>query len=411
MEGGALPLGVAVGDIVDGRYELRREHGRGAAGVVFVAKQQLTGRDVVLKIVAPDLPRWRLPEWRARIAREARALAAVRHPGVVEIIDAGALEDGTPYIVMENLEGRTLEGLLAARGKLSAPVTVALASQICEALRAVHDAGIIHRDLKPSNVIVLPGRDGVETAKLIDFGMAQMRTDERITDVGALVGTPAYMAPEQLLAAEDIDRRVDVYALGVTMFECLTGDVPYQGPYARVILQACTDGPLPSLPAGTDPAVSAVVHRAMAKAREERFFTAPEFAAALRRLAVHLVPPSSGPSTAPEQRRRWRRAPYNTPVEITLANGTIDGRTEDISQGGLLVICWQPCEAGGRVSVRFALPIEGRVIRCDAHLRWARSADPARAVGPRALGLEFIDPSPELQASIEHYVRLMGEET
>jgi serine/threonine protein kinase len=421
-----MPGGVYVGNTIDGRYELRRDLGRGAGGVIFEAVHCFTGRRVALKVVAPDIPPAQLPELRARLAREARALAAVRHPGVVEILDGGVLEDGTPYIVMENLEGRTLEGLLTTRGKIPISDTIGLALQLCDALDAAHEAGVVHRDLKPGNVLIVRDRAIGERVKLVDFGIAQLRgpKEEKITGIGAIIGTAAYMAPEQLLAFGDIDLRADVYALGITMFECLTGNVPYLGTYPRVLLQACGEGPVARLPAEVDPLIAAVVERAMAKKRDERFASASEMSAALRSAAptaraqtAMLGPPATPRSATPAvpvvasvaQRRRAPRAPYVTPIRITLPEGGIDGRTEDISVGGMLVICREPCKVDVRVTVRFALPIEGHIVACDAHLRWARSARPDEADGPRALGLEFIEPTPELQASIARYTQLMGE--
>ncbi len=422
--------GLFVGNTVDGRYELRRDLGRGAGGLVFEARHCFTGRRVALKIVAPDVPRAQLTELRARLEREARALAAVRHPGVVEILDGGVLDDGTPYIVMENLEGRTLEGLLATRGRLSVENTISLALQLCAALEAAHDAGVIHRDLKPGNVLIVRDRDGLERVKLVDFGTAQIQIqgasqEAKLTAIGALVGTAAYMAPEQLLANDDIDARADVYGLGITMFECVTGNVPYPGPYPQVLLEACGEGPVPELPADVDPGVAAIVRRAIAKKREDRYPSCTEMASELRQatssvrgLTLLLGPPPlpkepGPPVEAPRappvaQRRRTPRAPYVTPVHITLPTGAIGGRTEDISEGGMLVICREPCQSNLRVTVRFALPLEGHVVSCHADLRWARSARPAETDGPRAMGLEFVDVPQDVRSSIAKYVRLMG---
>ncbi len=396
---------------------------------MFEARHLFTDRRVAVKIVAPDVPRAQLPEVRARLQREAQALAAVRHPGVVEILDGGVLADGAPYIVMENLEGRTLEGLLVTRGRLSPENTIALSSQLCDALDAAHQAGVIHRDLKPGNVLIVRDRDGVERVKLVDFGTAWIEgasKESKLTGVGAILGTAAYMAPEQLLAQDDVDQRADIYALGVSMFECLTGTVPYPGAYPRILLEVCGEGPVPELPAEVDPAIAGVVRRAMAKKRDERYSTAMEMAAALRAASswerartLLLGPPPlpkdpgapvvEAPAAPPvAQRRRWPRAPYVTPVHISLPVGAIDGRSEDISEGGMLVICREPCQSNLRVTVRFALPIEGHVVSCNADLRWARSARPAEADAPRAMGLEFVEAPPEVRSSIARYVLLMG---
>lgn len=417
---------ISIGMTVDGRYEVRRERGRGAAGLVYEAVHTFTGRSVVLKVVAPDVPRSQIGELRTRLVREARALAAVRHPRVVEVLDGGVLADGTPYIVMENLEGRTLGGLLLTRERLSKSITVALVLELCDALKAVHAAGLVHRDVKPDNVLVVRDLGGAEHVKLIDFGMAQVRSEDKLTRIGALIGTPQYMAPEQLLAA-DTDLRVDVYALGVTMFECLAGHVPYAGPYAQVVLQACSDGPVAALPADVDPALAAIVSRAIAKKRELRYSSTAEMAAAVLRanpgprqpmtlLGSPATPNASALASPGVQRRKWPRAPYMTPVVIKLSDRTVEARTEDISEGGLLVITHEPLVPDPRLSernvrgaVRFALPIEGLVVSSDAHLRWVRSQAGAGTSGPCALGLEFVDLSPPVRASIARYVELMGD--
>jgi len=419
----------APGDTIDGRYELRSDLGRGAGGVVFEARHQFTGRTVALKIVDPGVDRAQLAAVRARLVREARALAAAHHPGIVDVLDGGVLADGTPYFVMEKLEGRTLEGLLAARRKIAVEDAVAVGLQVCDALGAAHRADVVHRDLKPSNIFVVRERDGVERVKVVDFGTAQMASRdaaEKLTVSGALLGTPSYMAPEQLLAEPHIDRLADIYALGVTLVECVTGRVPYEGNYQKVLLQVCATTPPPPLRKifpELDPALAAVFQRAVAPKRADRFPSALEFARALhaavpaeRRRTTLLgappIPKFGPPEPAPaDPRRKMPRAPYVTPVSLAVGGGTVDGRTEDISEGGLLVITRQTCEPNQRATVRFASPIEGRVVTCEAHLRWVRAAPPEVANGARAIGLEFIDPSAEIKASIARYVAAMGEAT
>jgi serine/threonine protein kinase len=218
---------VQTGALLDGRYELRRVLGQGAEGTVFEAVHRFTGQRHAVKVASAPIPEGR--EWkRVRLLREARALGHIRHPNIVVITDAGVSE-GFPFVAMELLEGRSLESLLVTRGRFAVSDAVGAALQVCGALNAAHTVGVLHRDIKPGNIIVV--RDGdVERLKVVDFGTAKP-TDpgaEKVTAVGALVGTPAYMAPEQLLA-QDVDERVDVYAIGVLLFECLSGTVPYEG--------------------------------------------------------------------------------------------------------------------------------------------------------------------------------------
>ncbi len=414
------------GEIIDGRYQLLRDLGRGAAGIVFEARHLFTGRFVAVKMVLPGPRSAGLPELRARLQREGRALASIRHPGVVEVLDGGVTPDGASYVVMEMLEGRTLEGLLAARTRLSVPVSVAIALQLCDALAAVHEAGIVHRDVKPSNIIVLRNREGRERLKLVDFGIAKMELpqDDKLTGLGAVIGTPAYMSPEQLLGLDDVDRTSDVYAVGVTMFECLTGTMPYSGSYPQVLIDVTSDRPPPSVravaPEVPQPIVQ-LVERAIAKARTARFPSMQELAAAIEaavpgagRDTTLLGPPPlpRRESAVEEQRRRAKRAPYNTPVQLTLAGApgqTIDARTEDISEGGLLVLSQAECRAEQRASVRFALPMEGKVVGVEALVRWVRAAQGSHAPGIRAIGLEFVDLPPAVRASIAQYVSLMSD--
>jgi eukaryotic-like serine/threonine-protein kinase len=413
---------LGTGDTLDGRYQLLRDLGRGAAGVVFEARHLFTGRFVAIKMLAPGPRASDLAELRARLQREGRALASIRHPGVVEVLDGGITLDGVSFVVMEMLEGRTLEGLLAARTTLSVHNTAAVALQLCEGLAAVHRAGIVHRDVKPSNVIVLRDEGGHERVKLVDFGIAKMDRpgDDKLTGVGAVIGTPAYMSPEQLLGLE-VDHGSDVYAVGVTMFECLSGTMPYMGGYAQMLLNAATDAPTPSVRSVSTelaPAVALVVDRAIAKSRGARFQSVEELGVAIEaavpsaRQTTTLLGPPPLPKATPTsevQRRRAKRAPYSTPIQLVLRGqqaSAIDGRTEDLSEGGLLVLSRQGCTADQRVAASFALPMEGTIVTVEAHVRWIRAAP---ALGMCALGIEFVDLPEAVRASIARYVGLMAD--
>jgi serine/threonine protein kinase len=416
-----------VGDVVGDRYELRCELGRGAGGLVFEALHRFTHRSVALKVLAPDLPRRLVREQCARLVREARALASVRHAGIVEVLDGGYLADETPYIVLEKLEGRTLEGLVAARGTLAREDAVAIGLQLSDAVDALHRGGVVHRDIKPGNVFVVRDRDGSERLKLLDFGIARVEDDAKLTGIGALIGTPAYASPEQLLGME-VDYRTDIYALGMTLFECLSGRLPYDGNYQSILLQVCAENAKPARLLDFVPElgaeIAAVVDRAIARKPEDRFPSALDLGRALyaaapsARSRTFLLgpppPPKFGPPRAPKvvqnQRRRAPRAPYATPVQLVLEDETIvDGRSEDISEGGMLLVCREAAAAGGVATVRFAPPIEGKVVTLKAHVRWVRAARPSEPQGPRAVGLEFIDLPEATRTSIEQYVNLMGD--
>jgi serine/threonine-protein kinase len=411
-----------VGDVLDGRYQLLRGLGHGAAGAVYEARHLFTGRFVAVKVMLPQVRHSELAMLRARLEREGRALAAVQHPGVVEVFDGGLTPEGFSYLVMEMLEGCTLEGLLAARGKLSAANTAGLTLQLCDALDAVHAAGVVHRDVKPSNIIVVRARDGSELVKLLDFGMVKLLEPapaDKLTQAGAILGTPAYMAPEQLLADVDIDERADVYSLGVIMFECLSGTIPHEGNYAKVLLGAAGSGQPPSL-LSRAPEVPAplahVVERAMARFPAERFATARELAAAIERALPGATPsttlrsaPARAAKVTPPEQRRLLRAPYNTPVRLVVREGMVDGRAENISEGGLLVLTLASCSPEQRISIRFALPLGGKVVSVEAVVRWVRLARGVDRQGMNAIGVAFHDLPSAVRQAIARYVALMSE--
>jgi serine/threonine-protein kinase len=432
-----------VGTIIDRRYLLRREIARGGAGAVFEAEHLYTKRAVALKLLLPEQRASAEP--RARLLREALALSAARHPGVVAALDAGETDDGTPYLVLELLEGRSLEGILAVRRRIAPVETVFVGTALCDGLASAHRRGIIHRDIKPSNVFVARDEQGQEVIKLCDFGVARMPAGHtKLTQDGALLGTPEYMAPEQLLARE-VDVRADLYAVGVTLYECLTGVVPFEGNFGEVLLKVSTE-PLPPLrqKAPEVPAeLASAVERCLAREPEDRFSDARSLAQALRKAApaanvgsllgirqgppplqapqppaatttrtavttpaskAAAVPPPL-PPPLPATRRRFPRAPYVTPVRIVARELVLDGRSEDISAGGLLVLARRAFEQEELVKVRFALPLTGRVVEVDATARWVKAA---RVTG--AVGLQFASLPAEAHEVIDRYVSMMGGE-
>jgi serine/threonine protein kinase len=340
------------------------------------------------------------------------------------VLDGGLTRDGYSYLVLEMLEGRTLEGLLAARSKLSVADTVGVALQLCDALEAVHHAGVVHRDVKPSNVIVLRGAGGIEVVKLVDFGVAKLMEpapDEKLTQQGAVIGTPAYMSPEQLLAEGELDPRSDIYSLGATLYECLSGRTPHDGNYARLVRGAAggeSFTPLHSLVPDIPQRLAEVVDRALARSPASRFANMKALVAAIEQAVpgashqttLRHAPPSAEPSKpSPVEQRRLARAPYNTPVRLVLPDGGIDGRSEDISAGGLLVLSRAECPAGQRITLRFALPMEGTVVSVEADVRWVRAAHGLEKQGLCAIGLEFFQLPEPVRASVERYVALMAD--
>jgi serine/threonine protein kinase len=415
-----------VGSVVDRRYRLKREIARGGAGAVFEAEHLYTSRPVAIKLLLAD--QVQTSESRQRLLLEARALTVARHPGIVLGLDAGETEDGTPYLVMELLEGRTLEGILAVRPRISVADAVYIGMQLCGALAAAHERGILHRDIKPSNVFISRSESGREVTKIFDFGIARLpHQNQKITQQGAVLGTPEYMAPEQLLAQDDVDARCDIYALGISLYEALAGTVPFEGSFGEVLLKVSTQA-MPSLIARcpqVPPELEAAIEKALARDPAERHATVGEFAEALSRVPTHdelptsllgLRAPAAVPGAAPRvppplpqqpsTRRRFARAPYVTPIRILCANGSsIEGRSEDISVGGLLVLAPQAFGQEESVSVRFALPITGKLLEVPAIARWVK-----KARGTGAIGLEFAALAPDQLSVIENYVTAMGGE-
>jgi serine/threonine protein kinase len=420
-----------IGDQIDGRYTLRREIARGGGGVVFEAEHLHTGRAVAIKVMHGDHARD--SGKRDRMLFEARALTLARQLNVVEVLDAGVLDGTLPFIVMELLSGRALDGLLASRQRLEVGNVVHLGRQLAFALAHIHARGLIHRDIKPSNIMIALTETGQEVLKVFDFGIVLERIPSQTTGVQArrtedntVVGTPAYMAPEQLLGSDDVDYRCDVYAVGVTLYECLTGTVPFDGTFGEILLKvSTTEAPqisdrCPDVP----PDLVAIIARCMARAPEDRFQSAGTLYDALTTVAVQRFPRASllgtgSASHAPlgredggvapppdfEKRRRHARAPYQTPVRMVFGDGsTLDGRSEDISEAGLLVIVPTNLSDQNDVEVRFALPTSGRIVTTRAKARWIRAARMGAAVGIEMALTE------EDRATIRYYVSVIRGE-
>lgn len=281
-------LAIHPGDVVGGRWTITREIGRGGVGAVFEAKDA-GGQRVAIKVL---LPAWRENEQVVdRFAREARVLMQLRSPHVGRLLDVGNLEaihGELPYLVLEYLEGMDLQRLVEKRGPLPYRQAFHWIADACDGVGEAHALGVVHRDLKPSNVFLAQQEEGPPIVKVLDFGIAAgdpSRREVKLTAVDALMGSPGYMAPEQILSSADVDARSDVWSMGVTLYEVLSGSVPFPGDTdLQVFAAVMTRPPVPlreRLP-GVSPAVEAVLDRCMARERADRWPSMAELAQALR---------------------------------------------------------------------------------------------------------------------------------
>jgi serine/threonine-protein kinase len=223
-----------LGQVIDNKYEITSSIGEGGMAVVYLARHRQMERDVVIKVMHA----WLMSRNNSleRFEREYKVTARLNHPNVVAIFDVGTHGKREPYIVMEYVKGQTLADLIETEGALPLNTVAKIAIQICRGLEEAHSVGIIHRDLKPENILLHANEERPDWVKIADFGIAHlMEAGKRLTHTGKLVGTPEYMSPEQL-RDKPVDARSDMYALGVMMFEMITGRVPFTGESAEPIM-------------------------------------------------------------------------------------------------------------------------------------------------------------------------------
>ncbi len=314
MSDNAFQFDQLTGAVLHDKYRVGRRLGEGGMGAVYLAEHVGIGRAVALKVVRPDL--LADPTAAERFVREARAAGGIQHRHVVNVTDFGVdrvAGHDVAYLVMEQLHGETLEAVLDTQRRIPLPLVVDIVEQVSAALAAAHARGVVHRDLKPANIWLTPDARGGFHVTLLDFGIAKLRDDtfarrdaeppmtasthantsanttagthataSTATQVGESIGTPAYMSPEQCVG-DDVDRRSDLYSLGVVVYQMLAGTLPFRGD-TRALLRAHFVAEIPPFPieAGVPEAVEAVVRRALAKEPAARFASAPAFAAALR---------------------------------------------------------------------------------------------------------------------------------
>lgn len=262
-----------MGTTLAGRYEIVTEIGRGALGIVYLARQRMVERPVAIKVLfesaKEDSPAF------LRFQREAQSLSQLNHPNIVVVFDFGLSEQGFPFLAMDYLQGTNLRHLIVSRGALDPDRAVPIFIQIASAMAHAHSRDILHRDLKPDNVVLVANQETSDYVKLIDFGLAK-RLDEgrknlkKLTMEGQVLGTPAYMSPEQIMGNK-LDQRSDIYSMGVLMFHALTGMLPIYGTNEVDTMQRHLTAPPADFPDSAIPqGLQLVVRKALKKFPEER---------------------------------------------------------------------------------------------------------------------------------------------
>lgn len=323
-----------IGTVVSGRYRVLRMLGEGGMGRVYLAEHEAIEKKVALKVLHIEYSR--KADIVTRFQQEAISASRIKHPNVLDVFDFGQLEDGSFFLAMEFLEGNDLADELVRTRVLRPERGLRLAVQICRALGAAHAKGVVHRDMKPENVFLQRTGDGEEIVKIVDFGIAQLRTNDemaasepkrrRLTKTGMIFGTPEYMAPEQA-GGRRADHRADVYAVGVILYEMFTGAVPFTGDsFVAVLTRTLQDPPPPMNEVAPDIAISGALQvailRALAKTPEERYASMGEFAQALlatpegtaTKATLAGLDIFAGQSQVPETLPEFVAPPHHPPV-------------------------------------------------------------------------------------------------
>jgi serine/threonine-protein kinase len=288
---GATP-GDLTGTVLGGKYHIGRKIGSGGIGVVYAAEHVTLGHEVAVKVLRGAAARDGGEI--ARLRREAYIQVHVEHPNVVRVLDLDQMPDGSIYVVMDRLVGRSLADKLARDGLIAPGLAIPVYIDVCRALHAAHKKGVVHRDLKPGNIFLCD--DGV--AKVLDFGMSKLASAESLTQTGYTLGTPEYMAPEQCIGAQ-VEPRTDIYALGVMMYEALTGELPIVAQNRRELLDLHQRQiPTPMRQRRPDLPIPELLDQAVMKCLKKRLNERPKSAAELE-LLLAAVPLEGLPKAYP----------------------------------------------------------------------------------------------------------------
>jgi serine/threonine-protein kinase len=331
-----MSVSLVPGAMVGGRYRLDRILGQGGMGVVWAATHTITRRAVAMKFLKG--PAHARPEMRQRFLREARAATAVKHPSVVEVHDVFELDDETPVMVMDLLTGETLAQRIDATGKLSLEETASILLPVVSAVGTAHSRGVVHRDLKPENIFLAVTDEGRGEIKVLDFGIAKLAhadnealVQSHLTGTGSILGTPFYSSPEQLFGEKNIDHRADIWALGVVLYECLSGQLPVYGENLGQVMKVLTSQdivPLAKVAPFVPEDVTRLVDRMLTRPMEQRLGDMREVLEVLRRHSNVRVrefgparsqPPPHEPRQTPDA--NVRKTPVQGHDQATMDSG------------------------------------------------------------------------------------------
>jgi eukaryotic-like serine/threonine-protein kinase len=310
---------VRIGDHIAGRYRLLRPLGSGGMGEVWAALNELTNREFAIKFLLPEFAH--NEEAFERFVREAKTTGTLKHPSIVDVYDVAMGKGNTPFIVMELLHGEELESLIDREGALSPLKTAAYFAQISCALQMAHDAGVIHRDLSTNNIFLTRGDDAAVVPKILDFGVSKTLgpqfEGQSVTMNGAILGNPIFMSPEQARGAGGVDARTDIWSLGVSMYQALTGTIPFRNTNYNALMvdiMTRTHRPILELVPTLDKELAQVIEHCLHKDRDKRLESAAQLADRLTSIARRL---STDPTELGRTPRRRATDHLPTPTRAT----------------------------------------------------------------------------------------------
>lgn len=328
---------IRAGDVIGGKYRVERVIGQGGMGTVVRARHTLLEQDVAIKVLANELSAD--PQYAARFLREAQTAVSIKGEHVARVLDVGTRENGAPFMVMEYLDGKDLGAMVETSGPLGIADAIDYILQACEALAEAHVAGLTHRDIKPSNLFLAKRSDGSPLVKLLDFGIAKpsSATDTRLTATGAAMGSPSYMSPEQVRNAKHVDQRSDIWSLGASLHELLTGVPPFRAETFPALCAAIiADDPTPLRDVRKDAPLEleAAIAKCLEKKPENRYADVSALALALlpfggdhARISVDRItkiihPSAAGPMSAPAPRNSLASVPAHSPAAFAATAAT-----------------------------------------------------------------------------------------